>query len=304
MLLFVVGVCAVMLTDGSSDEDTESTDRTVVIGGDEDTLVVSNDFIDVIDTVAQSAGAAPDQVESFKEQAVYVSGPIELTTQGGDDLILTSNGDDVIKTGGGDDYVLAAGGNDYVDLGDGDDTISYAGDDRTLNETGLLGAVDAGDDEIYGRKGNDTIVDLLGSNKLSGNEGNDDIVSLDAEGGGVVTPDEVFGGWGQDSLRVDEGDTVTSGHGADRIIVDLDFAGTVEEDYQAVTITDYTPGQDILALTGSLGVFEDIDENTEMAISNLPDGSGSVIQILGIEVVRIEGITNFSRDDIVILGNT
>ena len=77
-----------------------------------------------------------------------------------------------------------------------------------------------GDDTIFGRGGNDRIVDDLGTTEIHGGSGNDEIIDVNRS---VAT---IFGEKGDDSINVREGnadfdpDFVDCGPGIDTVFVD------------------------------------------------------------------------------------
>jgi Ca2+-binding RTX toxin-like protein len=158
-------------------------------------------------------------------------------------------------TDAGDSFKGDAGRNRY-DGFDGNDTLmGGSGGDRF--EGG------AGADIFYSGKGADT---------LFGGGGKDSI----AGGGG---DDVLLGGGGDDTLLGVRGsDTLTGGDGNDRFVFALNAAtnGKVDTD----RITDYTPGDDVIALEAGVQVTsaEVIGGDTWLTLS----GDGDLIQVVGI----------------------
>lgn len=150
------------------------------------------------------------------------------------EFINGNQGEEIIRSGGGRDTLYGGQGNDSIV---GSDDIDSIFGDRGSDT--LIGA--AGDDTILGDTGaqatgappgttfNDLIRGGLGNDSLNGGFGND----------------TVFGGSGNDTLDGAAGiDALTGGPGSDVFQYPL-FAGPDNQD----TITDFTPGQDVVAIS-------------------------------------------------------
>ena len=243
------------------------------------------------------------------------SGAVNISTGNGNDYVATGKDNDTITTGDGDDYVIGGRGNDLINLGAGDDVYGVdprgvsGNDDYTSFPNGgfeLFGppsALEGGNDTILGGSGADWISDSFGSNVVNGQQGNDFISVVDEEAGGANTPDVVNGGFGNDTIYVDKGDIVTGNQGRDQITVDV-FGG-VSDGYDFVTIADFEPGRDTLELEGSFGLLltpsptgpEDVPVNP-ISVADLEDGSGAVVSINGIPVVRVIGGAGMTVADV------
>ncbi len=170
-------------------------------------------------------------------------------------LIRGLDGDDIIRGSASGDLANGNAGSDILLGADGNDT--------------LLGGRDA--DRIDGSVGNDFIAGNLGNDTLNGGAG-DDLVR------GGQDNDLMFGDDGNDQLVGDFGkDTLTGGAGSDLFILRVNAPGSSVAD--ADVITDFTAGQDAIALTNGLG-FAGIALDafgSDTAIRNVSTG-----QILGI----------------------
>lgn len=163
------------------------------------------------------------------------------------DGIIGGSGDDVIYARGGDDGVIGGEGNDTVFLGDGQDVYSTFEDGDTS---------DAGDDFVRGGNGDDLITDLRGSNTLRGDLGDDVLISFDGLGEDGVydapeergTPDKLIGGFGDDLLAGDDGDTMTGGEGEDLFFVTDDDELEGEDRLEEVQINDFNTLEDALLI--------------------------------------------------------
>jgi len=159
---------------------------------------------------------------------------------GGDDLFV-----DTAQVGpAGNDTVFGNDGNDTIGGGGGNDAFhGQRGTDLVLGRNGfdrLFGGDQ--DDTLNGGNGNDTVVGGNGRDTAFLGTGNDvwfDNAQI------RFGDDLVFGGIGNDTLHGNGGnDTLTGGAGADVFV----FAPTIGE----MTVTDFTPGIDILWLNSDL----------------------------------------------------
>ncbi len=194
----------------------------------------------------------------------------------GDDSILGADGNDTIYAGLGDDFIGGGAGNDLIYGGDGANTIyAGAGNDTVQGGAGndtiygsawrnaLLGndgndviytsaagdfaAGGAGNDMVLGGAGDDTIYAGLGDDFIGGGEGNDLIFA----GAGT---NRIYGGFGDDTLHAGAGrDVMTGSPGADTFV--FAFAAHAGIGAGRDVITDFTPGEDHIDLTGLGTVF-------------------------------------------------
>ncbi|QFT58692.1 hypothetical protein FIU94_07625 [Sulfitobacter sp. THAF37] len=273
----------------------------------EDARANADDLVAEGELTRAEADAALDAIR-------IAQNPANLDTGAGDDYVVTGDGADTVRAGAGDDVVVGGGGNDLVSLGDGDDV--YGSDVRTISLPddvigfpdsgfGIFGtdaALEGGDDTIMGGAGMDAISDSFGRNVVFGNQGQDFIVTVDEDGPGA-SPDTVDGGFGNDTLVVDQGDVVTGNQGRDLVTVDL-FAG-VSDDYAEITITDFQPGIDTLELEGSFGLLmppsptgpDDVPVNP-ISVADLADGTAAIVSVNGIPVVRVMGGAGMTVADV------
>ena len=177
-----------------------------------------------------------------------------ITGNGGNDWINGNQGDDLIDGGDGEDELFGGQENDSIKGDNGDDIVfgnqgediieGNEGDDLLFgNEANDTISGNSGDDMIYGGQGNELLDGSEGNDLLSGDQGDD---TLDGgEGNDILT-----GGQGNDWLVGAEGDdTLTGGAGNDRFYLASSFGNEL--------ITDFTNGEDIIALTGGL-TFEQL----------------------------------------------
>lgn len=156
---------------------------------------------------------------------------------GGNDRLFGLGGDDTISGGAGDDRIWGGDGNDVLRGGAGDDALrGGAGNDRLYGgkgDDGLSGGV--GNDRLYGGGGNDVLGGGAGNDRLYGGAGND--LLKGGEGNDLLS-----GGAGRDTLKGGPGDNIlTGGAGADSFVFVRGHGGQDR-------ITDYTAGEDVIAL--------------------------------------------------------
>lgn len=320
--LVSIGLLMSALIDSSSDGG-DSTPTPDSFSDDDDAVLdnvyrpdVESNLLDLVNEGEITQAVADDALARIN----FTNGAQNVSTLGGDDVIALGAGDDIINTGDGDDSVLGGAGDDEVDMGLGSD--SYGVDTRAIptEEDDILGFpepdlsfgaspeqaesfLEGGDDRIFGGAGNDAISDSYGSNFIQGQQGDDFIVTVDADGD-EGTADRVKGGFGKDTIIVDEGDSVETGRGFDTVTVDV-FAG-VEAGYDVVTIDDFERGKDTLEIEGDVGLLRPTPENPgdeivdPITVAPMEDGSGSIVSINGIPVIHVIGPANLTAADIII----
>jgi hypothetical protein len=147
-----------------------------------------------------------DQIIFENEESANVvsgaSGADFVVAGGGDDSALAVDGNDVVLAGLGNDTVDGGAGSDLVIGGSGNDVLNgSAGSD--------LLAGNAGDDIIQGGGDNDIVLLGTGHDWAAGDAGDDLlVVTGDALSGFDPIHDLVYGGTGQDTLRLEVSETV------------------------------------------------------------------------------------------------
>ena len=161
---------------------------------------------------------------------------------GGADTVSGMLGDDELIGGAGADVIYGGEGDDEIEGGLGQDTIFGGDGNDTIGDDGSEGA-----DFIRGGTGADTITDSLGKNTIYGDSGDDVIDVVDAADNGI-TADTVIAGTGDDRISIDEQDEVTTGEGADVVLIEGPAAVA-----DLPIITDFDVAQDQLVMSGSTG---------------------------------------------------
>ncbi len=220
-----------------------------------------------------------------------------MTGDAGNDQLLGDTGDDTLFGDAGDDTLQGGDGADDLHGGDGGDHLFGHGGDDALSG-------DAGDDSLVGGAGDDTLQGGEGADALHGGLGDDSL-------SGGLGRDQLFGGWGDDTLTgvVDDPDTgarddldlrdflnggggddeitagrddiVTTGDGADTVIL----GEWLSEGHQA-DILDFDIDQDLLRI-----VFDDsIDPDPDVSIQQ--DSDDPALQHVVLNGVRIAAVYN------------
>ncbi|WP_373755366.1 Ig-like domain-containing protein [Neisseria sp.] len=174
------------------------------------------------------------------------------------DTLSGNNADNSISGNAGDDLISGGTGNDWLDGGSGADTLaggsgndSYIVDDAADTVTE---AAQEGEDSVYSHVSH-TLgahlehLTLLGSTVVSGT-GNGGANTLTGNGtanilDGAAGDDRIIGGKGSDTL--------TGGAGRDTFVFDSVLDGSAD------TVTDFTAGEDIIELAGS--IFQSLTVN-------------------------------------------
>ncbi|MFZ5962866.1 CAP domain-containing protein [Thalassococcus sp. BH17M4-6] len=228
------------------------------------------------------------------------AGNDEVYGGSGNDRLGGGGGHDMLDGGDGNDRGGGGDGNDTITGGDGDDLFSGgAGDDLLSGDDGndrLAGSY--GIDTVHGGAGNDTIGGGYGWDEIDGGDGDDRIGAghhndtvhggrgNDFVGGGEGD-DQLFGDAGNDTLNGGLGDDeLRGGAGADTFVFNNLTAGGSDR------IVDFTPGEDVIELSGLRAVdsFADVDmRNTADGVA-ISFGNHDIL----IEDVRI---ADLSADD-------
>ena len=220
-------------------------------GGPEDDLIL---------TAPPDAGATAgvedviDGGDGNDTIAVY-GGDDSVLGGSGNDLIFGNRGKDTLVGEEGDDSLFAGQENDYLDGGDGDDVISG----------------DLGDDTVSGDTGNDLVFGGQGDDSLDGGDGDDTVH-------GGQGDDKIHGGSGNDLLFGDRGsDLLTGGEGQDTFaFAGHNNPGNTPEMISGDTITDFTSGNDKIALDGAVfSALGDTLEAVDFEKTTQVDGASS-----------------------------
>lgn len=233
-------------------------------------------------------------------------GSDQIGGYGGDDTIFGGAGDDVLHGADGADQISGGDGADTLHGGDGDDDLrGEAGDDLLFghNDQDHLHGGDgddtlhggAGDDTLHGGPGNDALHGGLGNDHLVGGQGQDTLfggLGDDTLIGAAFNPeaeglqdldgrDYLNGGPGDDVILAGKEDIVTTGTGADSVIL----GDWLDGDHQA-EILDFSPDEDSLVV-----VYDDTD-GSEPEVTLEPDSENPDHQRLLVNGEAITLITN------------
>ena len=224
---------------------------------DRNTAETTAEEIDVPEDVEFFEGSEADEKITARDAGGIIDargGNDTIVGSAAIDSILAGEGDDVVFAAAGDDAVSGSEGDDRVFLGDGEDV--YAPDESDPEST-------AGDDFVRGGADDDIIMDSLGANTIFGDLGDDVISVVDglSQDGTITVPtselgssDEATGGFGDDGLLGDDGDTLTGGADEDLFGVLI----TSEREQDVVDITDFDTEEDALAV---INIGPEIDDN-------------------------------------------
>jgi len=258
----------------------------------------------------------------------------DVTLVGGEgDDTFTSNGSDgaVVNGGDGDDLVNFFGSTSAtIDLGAGDDRARFIngtawggeGDDSLSVGSSSDNFADAAPGIVYGQAGNDNLP-LNGTGTEGFGGVGDDFLSIGAEATGyggqgndhlqIYSGGTGFGGDGDDLLVTsaflndDDGTVIaTGGAGADTFQADIRSPFNGEPDTPYMRITDFDADEDVLQMSAS-GFMVELDT---IEILTAQDGSHTDLRLTyasassgfapGTAVIRLDGVTEFTEDQIVI----
>lgn len=184
-------------------------------------------------------------------------------------------GIDIIRAGGGDDQVNGGLGSDRIWGDTGDDILAGGSDNDTLDGG-------AGDDRLIGGRGPDILVGGAGNDTLSGLEA-DHAAARTATEADQDGPDTLDGGDGDDQIWMGAGDLATGGAGSDEFLAD--HRG--DHDDGVRTITDFNRDEDSLALYLDPPAAGDPPHEITQSVSD--DGADRLVQVNGVEILRIVG---------------
>ncbi|MFK7875194.1 MAG: hypothetical protein AB8B71_05370 [Paracoccaceae bacterium] len=264
-----------------------------LMGGDEDDELNGGDGDDTLEggmgANRHTLGRGKDKVMGTPEElnedviadfeqgdAILVSGagfqPSQVMVKPGSAIFeIDTDGDGVADT----DFKLEGdfAGQSFEVIGvEGGSQIQLAGPGATQLGTSAekFVAPDPGQNRVYGDKGDDAIITSGGDDILAGGAGDDRLIGGDGA-------DTLLGGLG--------GDRMTGGDGADVFAFDAsDFGDSLTADF----ITDFTPGEDRLELTGfGFDRLEDVPWSSTGTIDFINLGPGKIIVLEGISKADI-----------------
>tara|TARA_R110002051_G_scaffold7035_15_gene33138 strand:- start:4791 stop:6197 length:1407 start_codon:yes stop_codon:yes gene_type:complete len=182
----------------------------------------------------------------------------------------------------GDDFATGGEGDDKIFFGDGQDTTVDLTAEGDFDSAGM-----EGDDFIRGGNGRDILIDSLGANTIYGDTGYDRMSSIDDESD-QDTADTMYGGFGNDVLFADDGDTLSGGAGDDRFQL---FTAAGDD---PVMITDFTAGDELLIRDEDGGYY--IAGRVTTGLSD--DGVDTNVLLDDQIVAVLQGVTEMPADAI------
>lgn len=209
------------------------------------------------------------------------AGADEIAGGDGDDTLHGNDGDDALSGGTGDDQLFGHNDDDSLLGGAGDDTLHGGDGDDTL-------AGGTGDDALHGGLGDDRLHGGLGQDTLFGGHGADTIIGAEFGPEGEALKDAdgrdyLNGGSGEDLILAGRDDIVTTGAGADSVIL----GDWLDAEHQA-EILDFAPDED------SILVIYDDTAGAEPEVTLEPDDDNADHQRL---LLNGEAITLIANAD-------
>lgn len=204
------------------------------------------------------------------------AGQDDATGEDGDDYIFGHGADDTLAAGAGDDSLVGGHGDDTLDGGDDDDAV-HGG----LGDDVLRGG--AGADILFGGWGDDTLSGLEDDPATDGWDDTD-------------VSDFLNGGGGADVIIAGAGDIVTTGDGADTVLL----GEWLSMEHQA-EILDFAPGEDSLVV-----VYDDIAGGApDVDLSPDPDDATvQHIMLNGIQIAAINNAPGLNAGHITLVGSS
>lgn len=239
------GVASLMDTD--DDQTSDETGDAYGVGETDQPYATDTDLMDLIGTDGDDTLSGTEASENI----AGLSGDDEIGGYDGDDLILGGTGQDALFGADGFDTLDGGAGHDTLHGGDGADILTGGADnDQAFGGNGddvLLGQ--DGDDQLQGSAGDDLVQGEVGDDALQGGLGDDTLV-------GGVGADSIFGGWGDDYLDgraidgaqpdTDDADFLNGGGGDDVIIAGPEDIVTTGDGADSVVLGDWaTPGTQV-----------------------------------------------------------
>ncbi|WP_174144817.1 calcium-binding protein [Leisingera sp. ANG59] len=207
----------------------------------------------------------------------------------GDDTVFAGDGIDIVDGNGGDDRLFGQDGEDLLVGGEGNDFLRGGSDpDLIIDGTGS--------DTIYGDLGGDLIVSTsaVGSDQavqaardyIALEDPDDDIfLEPDWSADTDSDPDEIYAGYGDDTVIAGDGDIVSLGEGEDSIIV----GDWIDAKDDAVTVTDFNTSEEVLVYS-----HDGQGPLPEFSVTRDDDGTGegqgsALVFADGVLVARLSG---------------
>jgi Ca2+-binding RTX toxin-like protein len=304
ILPLLLGFAVFGVFDGGDDSGNQTNNQTDSVNpDDQDIVAVGNSSSNALtcangdDFVLGGGGSDSIKGASGYDLLLGEAGADTLLGDNGFDTLLGGSGNDLMYGGNGDDLMVGGSGDDYLIGGEGDDT--------------LLGS--SGADKLQGEQGNDLVISADNLDSVSVILKKYDLESFlsdesaelqtvlnarydgDAvfeaprtpslltrvdnalnDNAGGSADDEVFAGFGNDTIIADGSDSITGGAGSDAFEILSGGAG------KAVLVRDFLPGTD------KINVYVPFGTNPAISFVNgatLDDGvsvivAGDVVAVL------------------------
>lgn len=285
------GWVAIEVIDSVDDDDDDDGDDDVT-GTQANDVQRTGDGNDLIRAAAGNdlldGGTGADTLLGEDGDDVALGGPGADTLRGGegDDLLAGGTGADAVFGDNGDDWVDGGAGNDLLGGGPGDDAV-VGGPGSDVLDGGL------GDDTLVGGTALDEDLTEAQLVQLRDGVALADVLGLDP-GEGLTpqddgAPDELDGGFGDDTLVLGVGDTGTGGGGADDFLLLLEQAAE-----SGATITDFEENSDQILILPE-------DPDADPVISIQDDGDDALVLADGEVLAVVAGAAgSLTPNDVII----
>ncbi|MFX0546047.1 calcium-binding protein [Roseovarius sp. S1116L3] len=204
-----------------------------------------------------------------------------LNGDGGDDSLTGDDGDDLLHGHGDTDRLDGGAGADSLVGGAGDDMLQGGDGDDALHG-GL------GDDDLRGGAGHDALFGGWGNDTLSGYEGES---GTDTDG-----MDFLNGGGGSDVITAGADDIVTTGDGADTVILGEWLSAAHQAE-----ILDFAPDEDTLMV-----VYDDADGSApDVDLAEDPNDDGIMhVMLNGTAIAAVNKVAGLNAGHITVIGSS
>ena len=236
-----------------------------------------------------------------------LEGADELNGGVGNDELRGEAGDDTLRGNEGSDTLHGNDGSDDIYGGSDDDALfGHNARDTLVGAAGndaLQGSADndllhgnEGDDTLQGGLDDDTLIGGAGADVMFGGWGNDMLSGImdDAIAHDDATSDFLNGGGGDDSILAGAGDIITSGEGADEIVL-----GSWIAHGEAAHIMDYAVEDDSIVLVWDDSAADSVEPRVTLSAD--PDASDQTLVLMDGSVIATVNGTDLMPGDIALI---